>query len=169
MDLPPLRPGAVYVFKTMGRYVEYADRHVGLSDSAVVEATEVSLVQLRPQLLIVDLDVPSLNVRDDFTIRTTFRAKVVSAAAVAAEGLTDLDVLLGSHLREHDTLGSLGHSFSTAALHELRRLADVEIKAYWMVAPREIAGMEIALIGVEVLAALPELPTPDYALESHFE
>jgi hypothetical protein len=141
----------VYVFKAHGGYVAYHDRHVDLADPVVLHATEVAVVQLRPWQLAVDLAIPSLNVRDTFTVRTSFRCRVVDAAEVARAGLVDLDVLLRSHLWEHDGLGTLGQPYSTAAVHEVRRLADAEIKAYWMVAPLDVAGMEIGLSQVDVL------------------
>jgi hypothetical protein len=150
-DLPDLVPGAVYVFKTNGRYIEYSDRHLDLADEVVVDANEVSVVQLRTRQILAEVEIPSANPEADFTIRATFRCKVSRAAKVAEAGLADLYVLLSAHLGEDDHLGLLGQDYETDRVAEVRRLVDARIKAYCMIAPPEVAGVDVALSKVEVL------------------
>jgi hypothetical protein len=133
-ELPPTRLGAIYVFNTNGAFIPYGERHVKLTDRVVVDAIQVSLVQLRPQN--VRVDIPA----GDLTVRATFRCRVHDPAAAARASLTDIDVLLESYLGE-----------AVEAQSERREL-EAHVRAYCVVAPPDVPGVEAVLATVRVLA-----------------
>jgi hypothetical protein len=128
-DLPAARAGCGYVLETRGEYVNYGERPLDTADAAVVAATAISLVDTRSRLLAIDITIPSALPDEDFTVRSTFRCHVVDPAAAARAGLTDLDVVLASHLASDDQLGSVGRAFHVGRAHDVRQLADARVRA----------------------------------------
>ena len=110
-EIPLARPGSVYVFRANGAFAIWDGQHVDYSDEVVVNARTVSMVDVRPRQLPIDIVIPSALPEEDFTVRSTFRCRVTEPAAVAEAGLTDLDVVLASHLASDDELGSVGRSY----------------------------------------------------------
>jgi hypothetical protein len=158
-DVPLARPGSVYVFRGAGAYGVWDGQHVDLADELVVNASMVSLVDVRPRQVPVDIMIPSMLPDEEFTVRTTFRCRVSGPAAVAEAGLTDLDVLLASHLASDDELGSIGRTYDATKAHRVRQLADARVRAFWSVAPAEVPGMDVTLVQVHVLVKLADEPT----------
>ncbi len=156
-DLPPSRPGAIYVFKTGGTFVAYGERHVDFADPVVVDATEVSLVQVRPRQVSVGVTIASTEPTVDFTVLATFRCRVVSPAAVAEAGLTDLDSIIVAHLAGDSMLASLGEFFDPDSVQAVRRRADAQVRAYWEVARPDVDGVEMRLLTVQVRTAVADL------------
>jgi hypothetical protein len=154
-DVPLARPGCAYVFKVNGEHVCYDTQHLDFADQAVVKATSVCLVDTRPRRLAVDITIPSALPDEDFTVRSTFRCRVVDAAAVADAGLTDLDVVLASYLASDDALGSVGRQMDVGRAHGVRRLADVRVRALCAVAPPAVSGVDVTLVHVELFSASP--------------
>lgn len=150
-DVPLARPGCGYVFKAHGEYVAYDDRHLSFTDAIVVAATSVSLVDVRSRNLPVDITIPSAVPDEEFLVRSIFRCRVTDPAMVARHGLTDLDVVLASHLASDDQLGSVGRQIATSRAHEARRLADIRVRALCLVAPPDVPGVEVTIVQVDVL------------------
>jgi len=98
-DLPEVRPGTILVFKQGGRFVAVTDA-MPLSgrEEAVVDATAVSLVNLRPRLFTVYLQLPSQSAGYDFAVRVSFIARVADAERAAAEGPVEMTSYLASYL-----------------------------------------------------------------------
>lgn len=161
-DVPLARPGCGYVFKARGEYVAYDDRHLNFADEIVVAATSVSFVDVRARQLPVDIRIPSAVPDEEFLVRSIFRCRVTDPAAVARHRLTDLDVVLASHLASDDQLGSVGRQLGIGRAHEARRLADIRIRALCLVAPPDVPGVDVALVQVDVL--IPADVDPSAAL-----
>jgi hypothetical protein len=159
-EIPLPRPGSVYVFRGNGTYAVWDGQHIDYADEVVVTASTVSLVDVRPRQLPVDIVIPSALPNDDFTVRSTFRCRVSSPAAVAEFGLTDLDVVLASHLASDDELGSVGRSYDVSRAHRVRQLADVRVRALCAVAPPDVPGMDLTLVQVEVFVPTEPGPAP---------
>jgi hypothetical protein len=160
-DIPLPRPGSVYVFRGYGAYAIWDGQHIDYTDEVVVNASSVSLVDVRPRQLPIDIVIPSALPNEDFTVRSTFRCRVASPAAVAEAGLTDLDVVLASHLASDDELGSVGRAHDVSRAHRVRQLADVRIRALCAVAPPDVPGMDLTLVQVEVLVAAADRRADD--------
>ena len=152
------RPGSVYVFRANGEYALFDGQHIDLTDWVVIRASTVSLVDIRPKQLPIDIVIPSALPNEDFTVRSWFRCRVSAPAAVAEAGLTDLDVVLASHLASDDELGSVGRSYDQSRAHRVRQLADVRVRAFCAVAPPDVPGMDLTLVQVEVLVASEDEP-----------
>jgi hypothetical protein len=133
-ELPPARLGEVYVFKTNGIFIPYGERHVRYTDRVVVDAIQVSLVQMRPQNVRVEA------LAGEYTVLATFRCRVDDPAVAARESLTDMDVLLAGYLHE------------AVEPHPDRREVDAHVRAYCVVAPPEVPGVDVVLATVRVLA-----------------
>jgi hypothetical protein len=133
-ELPPVRLGEVYVFKTDGQFVSYGERHVRFTDRLVVDAIQVSLVQTRPQNVRVEA------LAGEYTVLATFRCRVQDPAAVAQASLTDVEALLASYLHE------------AIEPHTDRREVEAHVRAFCVVAPPEVPGVDVVLATVRVLA-----------------
>lgn len=151
-ELPTPDPGTVLVFRVGGQYEEArADGHLRGTEPNVVNATAVSVVDVRERLLPVELTLHSARPADDFVVRLHFRCRVTRASSVAQAALTDLAMLLASHIQEDDKLRTLTTDFTVEEINAVRRQVDARIRAYWMLAPPQHPGIEIGLVSVEVL------------------
>jgi hypothetical protein len=151
LDLPEPKVGAVYVFRTEAGFELYAQRHVRPHDPVVVGATEVYLVQTRPQQVAADLD-PRPRRRGNVVAEAVFRCRVVDPVAVVAAGLSDLVPALEEHLALDPDIAAMIGTLELDDLAELRRRAEARVRAYCAVAPPEFPGIESALSGVHVIA-----------------
>lgn len=149
-DLPEARPGAVLVFDLNGQYEMLDQRHLTGTEPPVLEAVAVSLVDIRPRRVSVDISIPSASPADDFLIRVGFHCKVTSPPKVAAVGLTDISMLLRNHLIKDRKLLVLGANFSVDDIAVLREEATARVLAYCEVHPPRIDGMNVALDTVAV-------------------
>ncbi|MFG1915152.1 hypothetical protein [Micromonospora sp. NPDC048898] len=147
-DLPPLPPGAVYVFKVDGHQRLYGDRHIDYGDEIVVDAVAVSVVQRRTATLTSQLPIPSISAADEFTVVTTFRCQVLAPEVVAETGLTDLATVLTNHLWQDRELKNLGLDYRIDDINDVRRLVDARITAYCTLVPPSVPGMAIELTSV---------------------
>jgi hypothetical protein len=150
-DLPEPKVGAVYVFRTEAGFELFAQRHVRPHDPVAIAATEVYLVQLRPQQVAADLD-PRPRRRGSVVAEAVFRCRVVDPVAVVAAGLSDLVPALEEHLAGDPEIASMVGTLALDDVAELRRRIEARVRAYCAVAPPEFAGIEAALSGVHVIA-----------------
>ncbi len=150
--LPQARPGTVLVFRHGSRYEAFSEaHHLTGKEEPVVDATEVSLVDLRPRIFTLYLPLPSQNAADDFTIRVSFRARVTDAERVAAQGPVDMTSLLASYLSSHAPLTRLGAEHSVAQIADVRDLVSSQIEAYCELNPIDMPGLDVKLDTVGVV------------------
>jgi hypothetical protein len=151
-DLPDVRPGTVLVFRHGSRYVAFnGTKHMTGAEEPVVDATAVSLVDIRARDFTVHFQMSSASPADDFTIRATFRARVTDPERVAEEGPLDLGRYLMTYLAHDPKLLKLGESFPVEALAEVRDQVVSRIDAYCDFNPINVAGLSIKLVSSTVL------------------
>jgi hypothetical protein len=152
LELPALDPGAVLVFEVEGQYrPPLTRRHLRGTEPDVVNAVAVSLVDVRARVVPVTLVIPTLRPGHDFVVRATFRCRVTDAAEVAQAGLTDVGSLLAEHLRQDRELFVLGgRETDLEEVVEARARIHSRLRAYCMVAPPQLPGLEVVLATVDV-------------------
>jgi hypothetical protein len=153
-DLPERPPGGVYLFRVNGRFQQYGDdQHIDLGDRTVVDATSVSVVQIRPWSVTADVPIDSKRASDKFTVRTEFLSRVTRPELVAEAGHTNLGAVLANHLRQDRDLSGLGLDYRIEDINELRKRIEAQITAYCLLSPINVRGMEIDLLSVDVLSS----------------
>ena len=151
LELPPLDPGAVLVFEVDGEYRPLpVRRHLRGTESVVVRAVAVSLVDIRARVVPVDVVIPTLRAGQVFVVRATFRCRVTAPATVARAGITDVAGLLADHLRQDRELLVMGIDAGVEEVVEARARIHSRVRAYCMVAPPQVAGIEVVLATVDV-------------------
>jgi hypothetical protein len=158
-EIPPQRPGTVLVFNTGEKWVE-ARGPIRGTESFVVGAVAVSIVQTRPEEVNVRIDIPSAGLADKFTILSRFACRVMEPARVAEHGPIDVSGALANFLRKDRKLLTLGVSTEVADLQVLRDRVDARVRAWCDEAPPPIPGLEAELWSVELL-------TPEALLRHH--
>jgi hypothetical protein len=152
-DLP--RPDAhhVLVFRIGGNYVLDTDR-MGGADDRVVQATHVSLVDMRRDApVVVMLEIPSKDAAS-FEVIVTFTCSVTDPVAVVRGGV-EAQQALWSHLKAHNRIFELGLDYPLAEINEVRRVVSAQVKAYLTIRPPSVPGMTVAVASVEMTS--PEL------------
>ena len=151
LELPALDPGAVLVFEVDGEYrPPLTRRHLRGTEPDVVNAVAVSLVDIRARVVPVALAIPTLRPGREFVVRATFRCRVTEPAEVAQAGITDVRSLLTEHLRQDRELFVLGGDGDTEEVVEARARIHSRLRAYCMVAPPQLPGLEVVLATVDV-------------------
>ena len=157
LELPGLDPGAVLVFEVDGEYrPPLARRHLRGTEPDVVNAVAVSLVDIRARVVPVTLLIPTLRPGRQFVVRATFRCRVTEPEEVAQAGITDVASLLTEHLRldrELFVLGGEGDKRGDGDSEEVveaRARIHSRLRAYCMVAPPQLPGLEVVLATVDV-------------------
>lgn len=152
-DVPVARLGSTYVFAADGIHLGYGPRPLDLADPVVVAATEVSLVQLRPQRVVVELGLLT-RAGQQLVVESVFQCRVTDPVAVARVGLVDITGRLAGHLMG-DAEASVGVFADVGAVvadvEALRRKSEARVRAYCAVSPPEIEGVEVILAGVHVI------------------
>ncbi|MFE3647602.1 hypothetical protein [Streptomyces sp. NPDC059122] len=151
-DVPPLPPGAVYVFRVGGQYREYPEGMTfDPSHPDVVDASSVSLVDTRARLVEAERVVPSVSEADTFTIRASFTCQVTDAATVARQGIDDVTVPLRSYLAGDSELSRASAAHRIEEVNAVRDEATRRMTAYTTIVTPRIAGMTVEFVGIEVL------------------
>lgn len=150
-QLPELRPGCVYVFGINGSYEQSsATTHLRGTEQELVDATSVSVVDVRPRQVTTHVTVPSASAATDFIVRVNFGCEVETATEIARQNLTDLRSELQAHLKQDPNILEFQHRFYPDEIEEVRR----QILAYMLAAyrqrPPRIVGMRIWLQDVDV-------------------
>lgn len=149
-DVPPVRLGTVYVLRADGRFTAWGGRHLDLADPILVEATEVCLVQTRPQQVAVELGLRETPERA-VLIQAIFRCRVTDAVAVAEAGVIDVAAVITGQLVLDAEIMALAATADLVDIDEFRRRAEARVRAFCAVAPPEIDGIEVSLAGVHVI------------------
>jgi hypothetical protein len=145
-----LKPDAhhVLVYRIGGNYVLDSDR-MGGSDERVVQATHVSLVDVRRDApVVVRLEIPSKDAAS-FEVLVTFTCTVTDAIAVVRGGV-DAQQALWSHLKAHNRIFELGLDYPLSAINDVRRVVSAQVKAYLTIRPPSVPGMTVSVASVEM-------------------
>ena len=150
-DLPDARPGTAVVLHVGGRCIAVTEGHrlTGAEDM-LIEATSVSVVDLRPRTIVVELNVPSADPADTFDIHVVFEARVVRAEIAAETGAVDLAAELRRYVRRDGTLLKIGNGYRVAQIGEVRELVEARIEAYCELLPYEAPGLSVSFRLAEV-------------------
>lgn len=156
-EIPLQRRGTARVFGTGDTWVLARDRIRG-SESFVVEADVVCIVETRPAEVDVRVKIPSAGLADDFTVLCLFACQVVDPVLVAKRGPIDVGRTLANFLRKDLQLMRLGVETDAANLRQLSDRVQARVRAWCHEAPAPIPGLVTDLGSVE-------LETPDVILQ----
>jgi hypothetical protein len=162
-SLPGQAPGTVYVFEYDGCYQDPYSRRVSGSEAHVVDATAVSLIQLRDRLVTVRRSMPSARAGVNLVVSVAFRCVVFDPVVVANGGLTDLDSVLATHVASDRELATLGRAVRPERAADAVLRIEAQMRAHCTVNPADVKGVECVVAAVEVHAeettASPVIPT----------
>jgi hypothetical protein len=161
-QLPAQAPGAVYVFEYDGCFQDPYSRRVNGNELHVVDATAVSLIQLRDRLITVRRLVPSSRTSINLVVSVTFRCVVTDPISVAGGGLTDLDSVLSTHIAADRELATLGQTVRPERAADSVLRIEAQSRAHCTVNPTDVKGVECLIAAVQVHAQ-PQLERADYA------
>ncbi|NUP45171.1 MAG: hypothetical protein HOY76_51160 [Streptomyces sp.] len=149
-ELPRLAPHHVRVFRVGAEYVEdHGQLHV--EDPVVIGASSVTVVDRRVEVpVVVETRIPSAEA-GDFTVRATFYCTVTDAKAVVRDGVTDVEALLLSHLREVPGLTEDGSDQPIMNSAAVRERIDARLTAYHEMRPTVLSGLRARHGLIEVL------------------
>jgi len=149
-EIPRPRQGHfVLVYKVNNRY--FVDNmNLGPRDDKVINASQVSIVDLGKQTPIeVELTLDSQD-HSHFTVVVTFGCSVVDPVAVVEGGITDPGAILLTYLKNHHGYSQMGLGFRIGQVNEARRYIDAQLTAYATVNEPAIEGMTVTMASVEV-------------------
>jgi hypothetical protein len=150
-ELPPRPPGTLLVFDVDGRYRLYPEPgRLRGTEPHVVEASSVATVDMRPRMIVIEVTLGSSVPRTDFQVRVGFRCRVLDAAIVAQDGVTDLVPILRGYLDRDRKLIGITSNCVPSRLDEARRRVQSHLTSYCVIMPPEMPGMELTLATVEV-------------------
>jgi hypothetical protein len=151
-ELPKQQPGTVLVFEVGSGYLAFTERrHLAGREDLVVNAVSVSLVDVRPQTLTVQLNLPSSDPSDEFIVLVDFYCAVVEPEQVAAAGLRDLTGTLRHYLRQDPALVQLATTRSIRQINDVRLEITSRIEAYYRLRAPRIVGMKVELLNMRVV------------------
>ncbi|MFF6805779.1 hypothetical protein [Streptomyces sp. NPDC012616] len=152
--VPPLPPGAVYVFRVGGNYRTFSEGMVfDPSHPDVLDATSVSLVDTRARLVDVERTLPSVSEADNFTLRASFTCQVTDPTVVARQGVIDVTVPLRAYLMGDCDLPRVSAGHRVEEINAVRTEAGHRMTAYSAIVPPRVAGMSIEFVSAEVHAS----------------
>ncbi len=151
-DLPRHIPGTIPVFEVRDGFVAFRERrHFGKREDLVVNAISVSIVDIRPRTVTVELPVPSQSAADDFVLLVDFRCEVSDPEQVVAAGLRDMTVPLRHYLSRDVSLTQLGIQHSVEEINVVRDKLSARVDAYTRLRRPHVEGMSVELAGVRVV------------------
>ncbi|MFI6999530.1 hypothetical protein [Nocardia sp. NPDC050175] len=149
-DLP--RPSAhqVLVYRANGEF--FVDKgEMRASDSVVVAATHVSLVDISLHApVVVEIVVPAADATT-FTIQVTYECTVTDPILVVQHGRADARSFLEGHLRANQRISELAHGHTFAEINTVRRKLNAWLLDDAVHNPPVEPGIEIRVSSVEVL------------------
>ncbi|MFD8816966.1 hypothetical protein ACFV23_37140 [Streptomyces sp. NPDC059627] len=153
-DVPPLPPGAVYVFRVGGNYRTFPEGMVfDPSHPDVLDASSVSLVDTRARLVDVERPLPSVSEADNFTMRASFTCQVTDPVVVARQGIIDVTVPLRAYLMGDSDLPRVSAGHRVEEINAVRTEAGHRMTAYSAIVPPRVAGMNVEFVSAEVYAS----------------
>ena len=145
-----LKPDAhhVLVYRVDGQYIVDSDR-MGASDERVINATHVSMVDVRRNTPVeAVLTIPSADA-STFEVVVTFTCTVIDPVAVVRGGI-DAREALWSYLKTHHRIFELGLDYPLSEVNEVRRAVSAQVTAYATIKPPVVPGMSVSIASVEV-------------------
>ncbi|MFF7737457.1 hypothetical protein [Streptomyces sp. NPDC007984] len=153
-DVPPLPPGAAYVFRVGGNYRTFPEGMVFVpSHPDVLDASSVSLIDTRARLVEVDRTLPSMSEADNFTVRAAFTCQVTDATVVARQGVIDVTVPLRAYLMGDADLPRVSAGHRVEEVNAVRIEVSHRMTAYSAIVPPRVAGMSVEFVSAEVHAS----------------
>jgi hypothetical protein len=142
-EIPRIKPHEVLVWRIGDRYIRDA-RQLRRSDDIVVDASSVSVVNVRPGTEVeVSFTVDSQDA-SAFTIKVTFVCSVRQPEVVVEDGQVNAADTLLAYLRGYQDLFNVGLKYPVTAINDVRAEMAVQVKAYMTLHPPKIPGIEIA-------------------------
>ncbi|HEY2792479.1 MAG TPA: hypothetical protein VGJ28_08995, partial [Micromonosporaceae bacterium] len=139
--LPPPAPGTVYVFEYHGCYQDPYSRRVLGTEAHVIDATAVSVVQLRDRVVTVRRSMPSAQPGVNLVVTVAFRCLVTDPVVVASGGLTDLESVLATHVAADRELATLGRGVRPARAADAVLRIEAQLRAHCLVNPPDVHGV----------------------------
>ncbi|MDQ0750167.1 hypothetical protein QF034_004398 [Streptomyces africanus] len=153
-DVPPLPPGAAYVFRVGGNYRTFPEGMVfDPSHPDVLDASSVSLVDTRARLVDVERPLPSMSEADNFTMRASFTCQVTDPTVIARQGIIDVTVPLRAYLMGDSDLPRVSAGHRVEEVNAVRTEASHRMTAYSAIVPPRVAGMSVEFVSAEVHAS----------------
>ncbi|WP_324789845.1 hypothetical protein [Streptomyces sp. H51] len=153
-DVPPLPPGAVYVFRVGGNYRTFPEGMVfDPSHPDVLEASSVSLVDTRARLVEVERQLPSVSEADTFTMRASFTCQVTDPTVIARQGIIDVTVPLRAYLMGDSDLPRVSAGHRVEEVNAVRTEVTHRMTAYSAIVPPRVAGTSVEFVSAEVHAS----------------
>lgn len=150
-DVPALPPGAVHVFRVGGNYRQFPEGMVfDPSHADVLDASSVSLVDVRARLVEVERTVPTVSEADTFTIRASFTCQVTDPTVIARQGIVDVTVPLRAYLAGDSELPRLSAGHRVEEVNVVRGEVTRRMTAYSTIVAPRVAGMSVEFVGAEV-------------------
>lgn len=149
-ELPRLNPHEVLVYRAGGHFI-VDDGRRRPDDSQVVNATSVSVVNMRRDADVEATFTIASKDAAQFAVQVNFVCSVVDAVTVVRDGQTNASEALLAYLKGYQPLFELGLDHPLAEINAVRREAGFHVKAYMTLKPPQIAGMSIALANVQVM------------------
>lgn len=149
-ELPLPNPHEAVVYKTAGSYV-VDDGRSRTTDDHVVNATNISVVDMRPDAPVtVTATIPSAGAAE-FVVRVTFLCTVKKPEEVVEAGLADIGTALTNYLIQYQQLFRLGEDYQLDQIAAVRHNVASEVKAYVNVRQARFRGLEVKLGSVQVM------------------
>ncbi|MEU3983934.1 hypothetical protein AB0F77_28290 [Streptomyces sp. NPDC026672] len=153
-DVPPLPPGAVYVFRVGGNYRTFPEGMVfDPSHPDVLDASSVSLVDTRARLVDVERLLPSVSEADNFMMRASFTCQVTDPTVIARQGIIDVAVPLRAYLMGDSDLPRVSAGHRVEEVNAVRTETGHRMTAYSAIVPPRVAGMSVEFVSAEVHAS----------------
>ncbi|MGP3926588.1 hypothetical protein [Streptomyces sp. 8N616] len=153
-DVPTLPPGAVYVFRVGGNYRQFPEGMVfDPSHADVLDASSVSLVDVRARMVEAERTVPSVSEADNFTIRASFACQVTDPTVIARQGTIDVTVPLRAYLAGDSELPRVSAGHCVEEVNAVRRAVTHRMAAYSAIVAPRVPGMSIEFVSAEVHAS----------------
>ncbi len=153
-DVPPLPPGAVHVFRVGGNYRTFPEGMVfDPAHPDVLDASSVSLVDVRARLVEVERPLPSVSEADNFTLRASFTCQVTDPVVVARQGIIDVTTPLRAYLMADADLPRVSAGHRVEEINAVRTEAGHRMAAYSTIVAPRVAGMSVEYVTTEVHAS----------------
>ncbi|MFJ6987525.1 MULTISPECIES: hypothetical protein [unclassified Streptomyces] len=153
-DVPQLPPGAIYVFRVGGNYRPFPEGMVfDPAHPDVLDASSVTVVDIRARLVEVVRTLPSVSEADNFTARATFTCQVTDPGLVARQGIIDVTVPLRAYLMGDGDLPRVSAGHRVEEVNAVRTEVSHRMTAYSAIVPPRVAGMSVEFVSAEVSAS----------------
>src|ERR1700677_491350 len=147
--IPKSKPHEVLIWRVGGRYV-MDRRELRAHDDAVVHASSVSVVSVRPDTEVGVSFLIDAQDAAEFTVKVTFICSVLDPVVVVRDGQVNAADALIAYLRGYQDLFNLGLDHPIREINKLRTKMAVQIKSYMTLRPPKIPGMEITSATVQI-------------------